>query len=204
MQYGEAMQKRNIRRTGIPASKGGKPNPAYAALHDRRSTDLTRNAEVKPMEVDDPLALDPGDKIVVMRSTRNDPLAALHSRRQIDEAQYHGGRAFQYDFEKIEHGAKAIDPSQPYVDCSVVATGVSDAYSKALARLARAQRNLGADGSALVHGVLIHGHSYSQIAGQRGLVGERWEKYFGMRFRECLDCLAKAYGFSNGERREGA
>src|SRR3984885_16119463 len=52
-------------------------NPAK--IHDRRSRDLPRNAEVAAIEVDDPLGLDPGDKIVTLRSIRNDPLARLHT-----------------------------------------------------------------------------------------------------------------------------
>ena len=36
----------------------------------------------------------------------NDPLARLHSHRQIDEAQYQGGRAFQNDWKKAERGAQ--------------------------------------------------------------------------------------------------
>ena len=84
-------------------AKRRKPyNPAKA--HDRRSRDLPRNAEVATVEVDDPLALEPGDKIVALRSIRNDPLGRLHSHRQIDEAQYQGGRAFQNDWEKAERG----------------------------------------------------------------------------------------------------
>src|ERR1700733_15798797 len=85
-------------------------------IHDRRSTDLPRNAEVAAIEVDDPLALEPGEKIVTLRSIRNDPLGRLHSRRQIDEAQYRGGRAFQDDWEKAERGPQAVDPTREYVD----------------------------------------------------------------------------------------
>ena len=44
-------------------------------VHDRRARDLLRNAEVAAVEVDDPLGLEPGDKIVTLRSIRNDPLA---------------------------------------------------------------------------------------------------------------------------------
>lgn len=56
-------------------AKRKKPHdPAKA--HDRRSRDLPRNAEVAAIEVDDPLALEPGDKIVTLRSIRNDPLVA--------------------------------------------------------------------------------------------------------------------------------
>ena len=63
-----------------------KRNRAYKSgkIHDRRSQDLPRNAEVAAVEVDDPLALEPGEKIVTLRSIRNDPLGRLHSRRQID------------------------------------------------------------------------------------------------------------------------
>ena len=69
----------------MPKAKRRKPyNPAKA--HDRRSRDLLRNAEVATVEVDNPLALEPGEKIVALRSIRNDPLARLHSHGQIDEA----------------------------------------------------------------------------------------------------------------------
>jgi hypothetical protein len=81
-------------------------------VHDRRSRDLLRNAEVAAVEVDDPLALEPGEKIVTLRSIRNDPLARLHTHHQIDEAQYQGGRAFQDDWEKAERGPQAIDPTR--------------------------------------------------------------------------------------------
>ena len=54
-------------------AKRKKPyNPAK--VHDRRSRGLLRNAEVAAVEVDDPLALEPGEKIVTLRSLRNDPL----------------------------------------------------------------------------------------------------------------------------------
>ena len=92
----------------MPKAKRRKPyNPAKA--HDRRSRDLLRNAEVATVEVDNPLALEPGEKIVALRSIRNDPLARLHSHRQIDEAQYQAGRAFQSDWEKAERGPRAVE-----------------------------------------------------------------------------------------------
>src|SRR5580692_12257733 len=99
----------------MPRTKRKKPyNPGK--IHDRRARDLLRNAEVAAIEVDDPLGLDPGDKIVTLRSIRNDPLARMHEHRHIDEAQYQGGRAFQDDWEKAERGPQAVDPSREYVD----------------------------------------------------------------------------------------
>jgi hypothetical protein len=68
-------------------------NPAK--VHDRRSRDLPRNAEVAAVEVDDPLALEPREKIITLRSIRHDLLGRLHSHRQLDEAQYQGGRRFR-------------------------------------------------------------------------------------------------------------
>jgi hypothetical protein len=172
-------------------------NPA--AVHDRRTTDLLRNAQVAAIEVDDPMEI--GGKLMVMRSTRDDPLAELHARGHIDEAQYRSGREFQNDFETAERGPRAIDPSKEAVDGGIAPEPITEAQRKAAQQLAVVYRALGQDGSALVHEVLVHGKSRKQIAEARGLSGERWEKYFGMRFRECLDCLALVYGFAMEQAR---
>ena len=126
-----------------------------AKIHDRRSQDLPRNAEVAAIEVDDPLGLEPGEKIVTLRSIRNDPLGKLHSHRQIDEAQFQGGRAFQDDWEKAERGPQAVDPTREYVDGGRTREPITERQRKAVLRLNRAERELGADGSALVHEVLV-------------------------------------------------
>lgn len=137
-----------------------------------------------------------GGKLIVMRSTRNDPLAGLHARRHIDEAQYHGGRAFQFDFETAERGPRAIDPSKEAVDGGLMPEPITEAQQKAALRLKRAFEELGLDGSALVHDVLIHGMNYRQVAEARGFYGERWEKYFGMNFQQHLHRLSFLYGFA--------
>ena len=168
----------------------------FATAHDRRSRDLPHNAEVATIEVDDPLALEPGDKIVTLRSIRNDPLARLHSHRQIDEAQYRGGRAFQDDWEKAERGPRALDPSREYVDGGQFREPITERQRKAVLRLNRAERELGADGSALVHEILILGMTMEQVGLRRGLRSQRWIDYFARRFRECLDRLALMYGFA--------
>lgn len=151
---------------------------------------------VASIEVDDPMGLEPGDKIVTVRSLRDDPLARLHDRGQIDEAQYQGGRAFQHDFEIAERGPQAIDPSKEYVDGGRLPEPITERQRKAVVRLNGAERKLGADGSAIAHDVLIKGYTISKVAQSRGLQGERWEKYFGLRFRECLETLAVVYNFA--------
>lgn len=180
-------------------AKRNKPyNPAK--VHDRRSRDLLRNADVAAIEVDDPLGLDPGDKIVTLRSLRNDPLGRMHSHHQIDEAQYQGGRAFQNDWEKAERGPQAVDPSREYVDGGQFREPITEGQRKAVLRLNRVERELGADGSALVHETLIMGMTMEQISQRRGVRGQRWLDYFARRLRECLDRLALIYGFATEKR----
>ena len=171
-----------------------------AKVHDRRSTDLPRNAEVAAIEVDDPLGLEPGEKIVTLRSLRNDPLGKMHSHRQIDEAQFQGGRAFQDDWEKAERGPQAVDPTREYVDGGGMREPITERQRKAVLRLNRAERELGADGSALVHEVLIMGLTMEQVGQRREVRGQRWIDYFARRFKECLDRLALIYGFATERR----
>ena len=177
-------------------AKAKRKSRRLGKIHDRRSRDLPRNAEVAAVEVDDPLALEPGEKIVTLRSIRNDPLGRLHSHRQIDEAQYNGGRAFQNDWERAERGPQAVDPTREYVDGVRMREPITEAQRKAVLRLNRAERELGADGAALVHDVLIQGMTMEQIGARRDLRSQRWSDYFSRRFRECLDRLAVIYGFA--------
>ena len=163
-------------------------------IHDRRTTDKLKDAQLAPQEVDDPF--EPGAKIIVMRSIRNDPLAALHARNQIDDAQYHGGRAFQRDFETAERGPCAIDPSKEAVDGGRVPEPITDDQRMAVERLGRADRELGQHGAAIARAILIHGMTIAQLGASRGTTTEPELKYLGARFRECLDCLAEVYGFS--------
>ena len=151
----------------MPKAKRRKPyNPAKA--HDPRSRDLLSNAEVATVAVENPLALEPGEKIVALRSIRNDPLARLHSHRQIDEAQYQAGRAFQSDWEKAERGPRAVDPTREYVDGGQSREPITEGQRKAVLRLNRAERELGADGSALVHDVLVQGLTMEQVPASAG------------------------------------
>jgi hypothetical protein len=175
-----------------------KRNKSYriSKAYDRRARELPRNAEVIAVEVDDPLALEPGEKIVALRSIRHDPLGRLHAHRQIDEAQYRGGRAFQNDWERAERGPQAIDPGREHVDGAQGREPITEGQRQAVLRLNRAERELGADGAAIVHDVLVQGLTMEQVGEKRGLSSQRWTDYFSRRFRECLDRLAMLYGFA--------
>jgi hypothetical protein len=171
-----------------------------AQVYDRRSRDLPLNAETVEVEVDNPLALDPGEKILALRSVRNDPLGRLHSHHQIDEAQYRGGRAFQSDWERAERGPQAVDPTRDYVDGTRGREAVTESQRQAVLRLNRIERELGTDGAALVHDVLVLGLTMEQIGQRRAVRSQRWNDYFSKRLQECLDRLALIYGFATEPR----
>jgi len=174
-----------------------------AQIYDRRSREVPFNAEVAEVEIENPLALDPGEKIMAIRSIRSDPLGRLHSHHQIDEAQYRGGRAFQNDWERAERGPQAMDPTREYVDGARTREPVTESQRQAVLRLNRIERELGTDGAALVHDVLVLGLTMDQIGQRRAVRTQRWNDYFARRFRECLDRLALIYGFATeaGTRR---
>ncbi|OPY97990.1 hypothetical protein A5906_34090 [Bradyrhizobium sacchari] len=173
-------------------------NKSYklAQIYDRRSREVPFNAAVAEVEVDNPLALDPGEKILALRSLRSDPLGRLHAHHQIDEAQYRGGRAFQNDWERAERGPQAVDTTREYVDGTGTREPVTESQRQAVLRLNRIERELGTDGAALVHDVLVLGLTMDQIGQRRAVHTQRWNDYFGRRFRECLDRLALIYGFA--------
>ncbi|WP_257168623.1 DUF6456 domain-containing protein [Bradyrhizobium sp. SRS-191] len=164
--------------------------------HDRRAHDLPLNADVIPVEIDDPLALEPGEKIVALRSVRSDPLGRLHAHKQLDDAQFRAGRAFQHDWERAERGPQAIDPSREHVDGARGREPVTEGQRQAVLRLNRAERELGADGAAITHDVLVQGLTMEQVGHKRGFASQRWNDYFARRFKECLDRLAVVYGFA--------
>jgi len=155
---------------------------------------VNRNADVGAIEVEDPY--EAGGKIVTLRNLRDDPLGRLHDRHQIDEAQYMAGREFQADWERAEKGPQAIDPSKEAVDGGTMPDPIDEGQTKALVRINGVLRQLGADGSAIVHDVLVHGLTMEKIANKRELGGKTWVEYFGKRFRECLDSMAVYYGLA--------
>ncbi|MFT4115108.1 hypothetical protein [Bradyrhizobium sp.] len=181
-------------------------NKSYklAGVYDRRSRELPFNADVAEVQVDNPLALELDEKIIAVRSVRGDPLGRLHSHHQINEAQYRGGRAFQSDWERAERGPQAVDPTREYVDGTRSREPITESQRQAVLRLNRVEHELGTDGAALVHDVLVLGLTMDQIGQRRAVQTQRWNDYFARRFRECLDRLALIYGFateSGGARR---
>ncbi len=88
------------------------------------------------------------------------------------------------------------DPSKEAVDGGTMPDPIDEGQTKALVRINGVLRQLGADGSAIVHDVLVHGLTMEKIANKRELGGKTWVEYFGRRFRECLDSMAVYYGLA--------
>lgn len=197
---GAAMVK-NIRRTGIPASKHGKPNPEYpgGVVYDRRSADTLAAGQYAAIDVDDPL--EPGAKLNVLRQMRGDPLARLHAHKQIDEAQYRAGRLYQQDKETADRGARAIDPTKEAVDGGRLPEPLTDRQIKARKRIIRIEGELGRRLTRVLHAVLIDKQSFRKIT---GTTDQTALKLHGNLFRTALNELAEMYGLANAEARAEA
>ena len=164
---------------------------------DRRAKDLLSKAQVIAVEVDDPYALEPGEKVLAFRSLRDDPLARLHCRQMIDDAQYAAGKDYRRDLEMIEiGGARAIDPTKEAVDGGRHVERDSDAYGKAHARLNAAAVVLGQFEESLVRAVLAGNLFPAQVAVHAGHTSARDQDYYARTFRTALEGLAGFYGYA--------
>jgi hypothetical protein len=163
-----------------------------AVLRGARRTD-----DVAEIDVDDPQATQTGQKIRVLRVLRSDPLARLHSHRQIDEAQYNAGRAYQRDVETAERFVRSLDLTRERVDGGAPSEPLTDAQVRARKRLTELQRVLGRTMHRVTHAVLVDGLSMETLA-QRlfNRDGEVSAKYYGRLFRDALDVLAEEYGLA--------
>jgi len=185
-----------------PRTKRKPYNPAKSGpqIHDRRATEINRGLkhDIVEVEIDDPY--EAGAKISAIRSVRGDPLGDHFARGRIDQAQFDAGREFQRHFGIAERGPRAMQLAEA-VDGDPPRENLTDGQLMAGKWLAKCYRKLGADGSSLVHDMLIHAMTAKQIAASRGLAGQDWEKFFSKRLWECLNTLALVYGFSNGEKK---
>jgi hypothetical protein len=154
--------------------------------------------ETAGIDVDDPHGTKPAEKIRVQRQLRADPLARLHSHRQIDEAQYRAGRIYQKDCETLLRGVRSIDPARERVDGGApAAEPLTDAQVRARKRLMEMERVLGRTMHRVTHAVLVDGMSMEAVAAQLfNRAGEVSEKYYGRLFRDALDVLAGEYGLA--------
>jgi len=82
--------------------------------------------------------------------------------------------------------------------------GGFDAQLRASQWLARVYRQLGVDGTAIVHQALIRSMNTKQIAAARGQTGPEWQRYLAKRFGECLNSLEIVTGSPAAKKGIGA
>lgn len=168
-------------------------------IHDRTSADLTLGAVISIAIVPDPY--EKGQYLQVTRSIRDDPLAGMLSRKQIDEAQYQAGRKWQSLHEKSTIGSmKAIDPGKEAVDGGVFREFLTDHQMRAFRELTDSYVALGPELGRLIFDVLASRMSITQAAACRGLVKTREILSVGVRFRTGLETLAVHYGLAAPKR----
>jgi hypothetical protein len=175
------------------------PKITLAPVHDRMSIDLPINSKVDTIEVDDPFsrAGEKPDRIIVMRSVRDDPLAHMHSRRQVDEAQFQAGRQWQLFYARAAIGVvRAMDPAKEYVSGGAAPDILNDSQRIAINALREADVALGAAGSRMVHRILGDGINIHQFAADEG--GHSWRdlKAWADEFAGFLNVLAVEFGFA--------
>jgi hypothetical protein len=168
---------------------------------ERKATDLLRNAQVVAVEVDDPYALEPGDKVLAFRSLRDDPIERLFVRGMIDAAQRDAGAAYRRDLELAEFGgARAIDPTKEAVDGGRFVEPFTDLQRKATARLIEAGRVLGLFAESILRAVVSGNLFPGQVAVARGFTTKRDQSHYRWIFRKALEQLSEVYGTASGQR----
>jgi hypothetical protein len=164
-------------------------------VHERIAADLPINSRVAKAIVDDPYSNN-GEKIEVLRSVRNDPLADMLSRRVIDQAQFNAGRYWQALHERSTIGAVgAIDPGKEAVDGGKMRDPITDSQIKAFRELAKAEKLLGHWGSALMQDLLADQMSMNAMCRKYECTTGRQMNFLSLRLRECLEDLGKLWGF---------
>lgn len=170
-----------------------------AKRRDRKSRDLLRNARVVPIEIDDPTP--DGGKIIVMRSTRDDPLSEMLARGQISECDFAAGRHWQRAYEESEIGAvRGIDPTREAVDGGRLIDPISERRDEAGRELKRARDAL-KESNWLIVVVLGTRKSLLEVARETA-VGSHEGVYKRLRFEfhGALQILGVLFGYSMGTK----
>jgi hypothetical protein len=144
--------------------------------------------------------------MTVFRALKDDPVGRMHSRRQIDEAQFQAARAFQEAADRATLGAvRTLDWTKTPVSGGIAPDPLPEGRQKAMKWLRVAEeavvRRHGTEGLGLTRAVLCDRQSVEQTARLRGADSDREVWFWARLFRRCLDCLALAFGFSTSTRR---
>jgi hypothetical protein len=161
-----------------------------ATIYDMRAKELPANAQVAPIEVDDPY--EHGAKIIAFRSIRDDPLGRLHAHGHIQDHQWEAGKWWRDAYEIAEiGGCRSIDPGKEAVDGGRIPEPFTDRQARAFKVLDDGRKALGREREQLIREVLGNRRFLNQLA-----FGERARAELARLFKECLEILAVVYGFT--------
>jgi hypothetical protein len=173
--------------------------PAPAQDHEPQTFDLSqielpRKAIPAISEVEDPY--DRSTRLRFLSNVRGDPARLMHSRGQIDHAQFMAARRWQQLWEMSEIGSlRGVNLSREPVDGGMIHEPITEAGRRARQRLKQCAEVLGMEGESLVRDILGKGLFIKDVAALRGLRCERELKYLGNRFQECLVSLSREFGY---------
>ncbi len=159
-------------------------------IHDRLAEVPARQREgITTDVVEDPYKR--GESIRVLRATKDDPLAGLYARGAIDMAQLSAGRVWQRYWENAAIGAvRGIDPTKEPVDGKGPPPApFTDKQRKACIALREAAVMLGYEGDRITRAVLGERATLHEVAQRH----RRSKKYIGLRFRDCLETMARLW-----------
>lgn len=180
------------------------------AIYDRQSADLPINSIVAEAVVDDPL--EPGAKLRVVRQLRDDPLGRLQAgdklrseeEKRADKrlgrdtglARFEAAKLWLAFYERAEIGnVRSLDIGKP-PGGGMLPDMLTTTRRKAMAKIAEADRALGADGCVIIRDFLVGRLTMAQIALSRGMGVRAGKEYVGRRLRECFERLARLWNFA--------
>lgn len=166
--------------------------------HNLEASNVPFNGQLALDQVENPFQTGPR-MIEVTRSIRNDPLAGHYARKAIDQAQYQAGRKWQAYYEAAGIGLViAMDPLKEPVDGRGASRAdFTDGQLYAFHKLKESRTFLGDEGYRIVRDVLGDGLTIADVSTKRGFSSQFSVKYYGVRFRECLETLAQSWGLAS-------
>jgi hypothetical protein len=150
----------------------------------------------------------PRPQIVVVRTFKHDPIGRMHARRQITNAQYMAGRAYQELVEaanaqtNIGPGTWMLRGHSSSGSNGVSEGSVTDTMLRAGRRLratdARIRARYGAEGIEVTRAVLIDRRRLDQLANDP--TTDHGLRFWGFLLRRCLDEVAVLLGLTSRPR----
>lgn len=135
----------------------------------------------------------------VIRNVRRDPIGAMQARGQLDECQVQGARSWQAEYEASQIGGiKAMNPMKEPVDGNPPQREpITDRQQSAMKSLRRVDDILGVRGAIVTRLVLAQCFSIGQVAEHFGDDSKIMRDRLGWLLRDCLNELAKYYGWAD-------